>query len=131
LFDARESQLAKLSGTVEGPMNLNVTELENGITKVTLSGRLDIEGALKIDNEFNQVAEENRNVLVDLSDVTFIASLGIRTLITGAKATANNGGKLVLLSPQPNVEKVLRTSRVDTVIPIIDDSTAVGTVFGA
>jgi len=63
--------------------------------------------------------------------VTFIASLGIRTLITGAKATANNGGKLVLLNPQPNFEKVLRTSRVDTVIPIITDSAAIETVFGA
>jgi anti-anti-sigma factor len=67
---------------------------------------------------------------VDLSGVTFIASLGIRTLITGAKATANNGGKMVLLNPQPNVERVLRTSRVDTVIPIIDDARAIKPVFG-
>jgi len=112
-------------------MNLDVTELENGITQVTLSGRLDIEGALKIDEEFNKIAEAKKNVLVNLSDVTFIASLGIRTLITGAKATANNGGKMVLLTPQPNVERVLRTSRVDTVIPIVDDVTTIETVFGA
>ena len=112
-------------------MNLEVAELENGITKVTLSGRLDIEGALKIDSEFNAVAEEKKKVVVDLSDVTFIASLGIRTLILGAKAAANNGGKIVLLDPQPNVEKVLRTSRVDTVIPIAHDPTTIEMVFGA
>jgi len=112
-------------------MNLEVAELENGITKVTLSGRLDIEGALKIDSEFNAVAEEKKKVVVDLSDVTFIASLGIRTLIIGAKAAANNGGKIVLLDPQPNVEKVLRTSRVDTVIPIAHDPTTIEMVFGA
>jgi anti-anti-sigma factor len=115
---------------LERPMNLNVTELENGITQIALSGRLDVEGALKIDGEFNQIAEEKKNVLVDLSGVSFIASLGIRTLITGAKATANNGGKMVLLNPQPNVERVLRTSRVDTVIPIIDDESAIKPVFG-
>ena len=112
-------------------MNLEVAELENGITKVTLSGRLDIEGALKIDSKFNAVAEEKKKVVVDLSDVTFIASLGIRTLIIGAKAAANNGGKIVLLDPQPNVEKVLRTSRVDTVIPIAHDPTTIEMVFGA
>jgi len=112
-------------------MNLEVAELENGITKVTLSGRLDIEGALKIDSEFNAVAQEKKKVVVDLSDVTFIASLGIRTLIIGAKAAANNGGKIVLLDPQPNVEKVLRTSRVDTVIPIAHDPTTIEMVFGA
>ena len=112
-------------------MKLEVGELENGITQITLSGRLDIEGALKIDGEFNQIVEGKKNVLVDLSQVTFLASLGIRTLITGAKATANNGGKMVLLNPQPNVERVLRTSRVDTVIPIVDDVTTIETVFGA
>ena len=111
-------------------MNLEIADLENGITKITLSGRLDVEGALKIDGEFNAIAERSKKVLVDLSDVTFIASLGIRTLITGAKATANNGGKMVLLDPQPNVEKVLRTSRVDTVIPITHDSAAIDSVFG-
>src|SRR5262249_50666867 len=99
-------------------MDLEVADLENGITKVTLSGRLDVEGALKVDSDFNAIAEQKKRVLVDLSDVTFIASLGIRTLITGAKATTSNGGKTVLLDPQPNVEKILRTSRVDTVIPI-------------
>jgi len=112
-------------------MNLTVVDLENGITKITLSGRLDVEGALKIDSEFNAIAGEKKKVLVDLSDVTFIASLGIRTLITGAKATASNGGKMVLLDPQLNVEKVLRTSRVDTVIPIAHNSTNIETVFGS
>ncbi|MGA8170032.1 MAG: STAS domain-containing protein, partial [Methylocystis sp.] len=66
-----------------------------------------------------------------LSEVTFLASLGIRTLIIGAKETANVGGKLVLLNPQPNVASVLRSSNVDTVMPIIDAATSLATVFGA
>ena len=44
---------------------------------------------------------------------------------------AANGGKMVLLKPQPNVEKVLRTSHVDTVMPIIQDETDLAKVFGA
>jgi anti-sigma B factor antagonist len=118
-------------GKLEAPMRLDVADLENGVTKVSLSGRLDIEGALKIDSEFSKIAEEKKKIVVDLSEVTFIASLGIHTLVNGAKATANNGGKLVLLNPQPNVEHVLRTTRVDTMMPIIHDLTAVPAVFGA
>ena len=68
--------------------------------------------------------------MVDLSQVTFIASLGIRTLVTGAKATANNGGKMVLLNPPPNVEQVLRTTHVDTVMPIIHDPAEIVKIFG-
>ena len=111
-------------------MNLDVTELENGITKVTLSGRLDVQGALKIDSEFNSIVQDKKRVVVDLSDVEFLASLGIRTLVTGAKATANNGGKMVLLNPQSNVERVLRTSGVDTVIPILEDLKRIDNVLG-
>ncbi len=111
-------------------MRLSVTAMENGITKVSLSGRLDVQSALEIDDEFTKIAKEKKNLLVDLSDVTFIASLGIRTLVVGAKATSNNGGKMVLLNPQPNVEQVLRTSYIDTVMPITHDSATVAEMFG-
>ena len=111
-------------------MNLAICELDNGVTKVSLGGPLDVDGALKIDSEFTKIAQQKKNVLVDLSDVTFIASLGIRTLVAGAKATAINGGKLVLLNPRSNVERVLRRSHVDTVMPIIRDSIDLEAVFG-
>jgi anti-anti-sigma factor len=100
-------------------MNLDTAELENGITKVVLSGRMDIEGASKVDLKFSVIAGAKRKVAVDLTDVSFMASLGIRTLMLSAKAIANKGGKMVLVNPQPNVEKVLKTTGVDTVIPIV------------
>jgi anti-sigma B factor antagonist len=112
-------------------MKLTVIAMENGITRVSLSGRLDVQSAIEIDDEFTKIAKESKNLVVDLSDVTFIASLGIRTLVVGAKATANNGGKMVLLNPQPNVEQVLRTSHVDTVMPISHDSATVDQTFGS
>jgi anti-anti-sigma factor len=34
---------------------------------------------------------------------------------------ANKGGRMVLLNPQPNVEKVLEITGVSTVIPIVRD----------
>jgi anti-anti-sigma factor len=117
--------------TQQRPMTLDVVVLlESGITKVFLSGRFDIDGAFSIAGEFNKIAEENRNVLVDLSEVTFIASAGVHTLVTGATATIKNGGKLVLLNPQPNVEKVLRNCGVDTIMPITHGMAAVVGIFG-
>jgi len=111
-------------------MKLDVASIGNGITKVSLSGRLDMEGAVNIDYEFNEIAKENKNILIDLSEVTFIASRGVHMLIAGVTATINNGGKMVLLNPQPNVEKVLRTCGVDTIMPIAHDVTAVAAIFG-
>jgi anti-anti-sigma factor len=102
-------------------LKLDVVELDNQITKVVLAGRMDIEGAQAIDLKFNVIAGSRKKVIVDMSEVSFIASIGIRTLVMGAKAITNKNGKIVLLNPQPNVEKVLKTTGVDTIIPIATD----------
>jgi anti-sigma B factor antagonist len=115
---------------MEGGMELKVEDIEHGITKISLVGRLDIDGALKIDEPFNAIAKEKQRIVVDLSEVTFLASLGMRTLVTGAKAAWANGGKLILFNPQSNVEKVLRGSGIDTITPIVRDMDGIAAAFG-
>ncbi len=111
-------------------MKLETAELDHGVLKILLDGRLDVEGALAIDESFKNAAAGKRRVVVDLSKVDYLASLGIRTLVVGAKTAANIGGKLVVLAPQRNVEKVLRESNIDTLIPIVRDDAEVDLVFG-
>jgi anti-sigma B factor antagonist len=112
-------------------MEMNAVDLEVGITKVVLSGRMDIEGASAVDLRFSVIAGSKKKVAVDLSDVTFLASLGLRTLMMGAKSIAGKGGKMVLVNPRPNVEKVLETTGVNTIIPIVRDMEAARAALGA
>jgi anti-sigma B factor antagonist len=58
---------------------------------------------------------------VDLSEVNFIASIGMRTLISSAKAQAKRGGKIVLFNAQPMVREALETAGVNQVVPLFDD----------
>jgi anti-anti-sigma factor len=103
-------------------MKLDVLNDENGVTRVLLVGRMDIEGATAVDTKFSVIAGSEKKVIVDMSNVDFLASLGMRTLIISAKSIASKGGRMVLLSPQqPGVAKVLTSSGVDTVIPIAAD----------
>lgn len=111
-------------------MKLQIAELDHGISKILLDGRLDLDGALAIDTEFKDAVAGKRRIVVDLAGVDYLASLGIRTLVSGAKMAAGIGGKLVVLAPQRNVEKVLRESNIDTLIPIIRDIAEVDLVFG-
>ena len=108
----------------ENAVNLSVVDMQDGITKVVVSGRMDVQGALAVDKAFGTIADEKKKVVVDLSDVSFLASLGIRTLIVTCKALSGKGGDMVLLNPQASVEKVLKTSGVDTVISIVHDMDA-------
>jgi anti-sigma B factor antagonist len=113
----------------EDAINVDIVDLDNGITNVLLSGRMDVQGTLAIDKKFSAIADEKKKVVIDLSQVTFLASLGIRTLIMNCKTLASRGGDMVLLNPQPSVEKVLRTSGVDTVIQIVRDMNAATAIF--
>jgi anti-anti-sigma factor len=58
---------------------------------------------------------------VDISDVDYIASIGLRMLVTAAKALNKFGARMVLLNPHPDVEDVLRTAGFDKVMPIEHD----------
>lgn len=111
-------------------MRLETSELDHGILQIELTGRLDIDGALAIDDRFKDAVTGRKMVVVNLAEVDYLSSLGIRTLVSGAKLTARIGGKLAVLAPQRNVEKVLRESNIDTLIPIIRDAAEVNLLFG-
>lgn len=100
-------------------MQIDSETLDHGIVKVNLSGRMDLLGTQAIDMKFTALtATQNAPILVDLSDVSFLASLGMRTLISSAKAVSMRGGLMVLFNPQPNVLEVLEISGVSSLIPI-------------
>jgi len=102
-------------------MDMQVEDFNGGVAIITLRGRLDMTGAGLIDLKFSAVAGSKRSIVVDMSAVDFLASLGIRVLVMGARAVKNKGGRLVLLSPQDNVKLVLTTAGIDDVIPIMFD----------
>src|ERR1700691_1656888 len=99
-------------------MAIATEELTGGILKVILDGRLDIEGAAAVDLQMNVMAGSRKAVLVDLQNVSFLGSMGLRALVAPARAIKGRGGKIVIFGPNESVEKVLKTSGVDTMIPI-------------
>jgi anti-anti-sigma factor len=96
-------------------------EVDGGITKVVLDGSLDIAGAAAIDLKMNVIAGSKNSVLIDLEKVSFIGSMGLRALIAPARAILSRKGRIVIFGPNELVEKVLKTSGIDTMIPIYHD----------
>jgi anti-anti-sigma factor len=102
-------------------MEMTVQHLDNGVHQVGLVGALDIDGAADIDLRFAALAGVEKWILVDLSQVVSLASIGIRTLLVNAKVVQRRGGKLVLAAPQPVVAQVLRTAGIPELIPLYPD----------
>lgn len=103
---------------------IDTEDVVAGVTKLTLRGRLDANAIQAISPTFDRVARTQTQLIVDLSRVTFIASTGLRTLISTGRSVASRGGRMVFLAPEPSVESVLITSGTDVVVPIYRDLAA-------
>ena len=102
-------------------MPIMIGDEANGVTIVKLLGRIDIAGAREIDMPMNLVAGSRRRVILDLSGVEFLASMGIRHIVIAAKSIAGKRGAFVMFGPNDDVRGVLVSSAIDTLIPIHDD----------
>jgi anti-anti-sigma factor len=105
-------------------MDLSVQELDNGITVVALRGRLDTVWAGEMESSFTTVAGSKHAVVLDLSEVSFLGSLGMRMFVQGGTMVIRRGGKFAILSPDPNITKVLKVAAIDSLIPILHDRDA-------
>lgn len=102
-------------------MNMTEESLADGIIRVALDGRLDLDGTREIENKFAfSTTSRAGRFAIDLSKVSFIASIGIRMLIYSARTQSQRGGKLVVVGPDAMGRKVLETAGVDQMIPIFD-----------
>ncbi len=100
-------------------MEITTSILENGVKLIVLDGRLDLPGVMGIELKFTaSAASEKAGVVVDLSQVPFMASIGIRMLLSSAKAVQKRGGKLVLLNPQVKVFEMLTSAGISEIIPV-------------
>lgn len=103
-------------------MELESTQLTEGIIKISLNGRLDINGVNAVNNRFAILATTHKtDVIVDLAGVSFMASIGIRMFMEAARGQHGRGGRLVIAAAQPAVTKVLVTTGVNQLIPLYED----------
>lgn len=105
-------------------MAIDFEDVSDDLRRISLAGRLDITGSEAIATKFAALAAAaKRRVVVDLTAVTFLASIGIRALVTNAKAQQQRGGRLVLfVGANEAVAKTLKTTGIDAVIPMFTDA---------
>ncbi|WP_397573133.1 STAS domain-containing protein [Silanimonas sp.] len=73
-----------------------------------LAGHLDTHTYQSADSELEPVlADPSVNLLVlDLSDLEYISSAGLRTVFRARKSLGSRGGKVLVANPQPQIRKV-------------------------
>ena len=113
-------------------MQMQVGDVNEGLLNVSLNGRLDTPGVDQIETQLTaHLVPRGARAILDLSQVTFVASGGIRLFITIARALDRKGGKLVLYGAQPLVAQVFETTSLNEIVPVRPDSVAAAVVARA
>jgi anti-anti-sigma factor len=100
-------------------MDFETFELDANTQRVALRGRLDAAGVERIELRFTAaVGAASRHALVDLGQVEFVGSLGVRLFISVARVLQRRGLTMVIYAVQPAVLDVLETVSLSDLIPI-------------
>ena len=78
-----------------------------GSQRVAVEGRLDTHTYEDLDEALAPLLTRQLHSLVlDLSGLDYISSAGIRSIFKARKTLAPHGGKVLLVNPQPQIQKV-------------------------
>ncbi|MBP6964822.1 MAG: STAS domain-containing protein [Armatimonadetes bacterium] len=93
-------------------MEIVVTQSKPNVVKV--AGEVDLTTSAKFRAALDHaVSESPDGVIVDLSDVTYLDSTGIHTILVVYRRLQDQGGRLSLVVERPNVKKVLEILHMD------------------
>jgi anti-sigma B factor antagonist len=98
----------------------------DGVTILDLSGRITLgEGSVTLrDAVRDLVAKGDKNILLNLGDVSYIDSSGIGELVSAFTSVKNSGGELKLLNLTKKVHDLLQITKLYTVFDVKDDETS-------
>ncbi|MGA7824101.1 MAG: STAS domain-containing protein [Steroidobacteraceae bacterium] len=104
-------------------MEMQLGDAGEGVLSVSLTGRLDTQGVDRIETKLTgHLVPIAARAIVDLSQLSFLGSGGIRMFITIARALNRRGGKLVLYGAPPIVAQVLDMTSVNDIVPVRADA---------
>jgi anti-sigma B factor antagonist len=91
---------------------LNISETKKGSALVVnVSGRVDSATSPELEQRMNELIQAGeRTMVLNLSQLTYISSAGLRVFLSGAKKLRASGGKLLLCSLTGMVKEVFMMS---------------------
>lgn len=109
-------------------------EIDNDgpVARIVLRGRLDGAGAEKIELPFTaSLGGLGKAAALDMTEVSFVGSLGIRLLLAVARVVQRKGHRLVIFGAQPAVTEVFETVMLDELVPVAPDLDAATRLIAA
>jgi len=97
------------------------SERDGDTHAITVSGELDLASAPELEAELQAVeASDARTIMLDLAELQFIDSTGLRLLLTAHARSQADSERLVLLRPTDGVFRVFEIAGLANRLPFAD-----------
>lgn len=98
---------------------------EQGAVTIEVSGRMDANTAPGFETECSKWVDDGQTTLiVDLQNLEYISSAGLRSILASGKKLKAQGGSLILCNLSGMVEEVFNISGFSSIFPIYDSKQA-------
>ena len=96
-------------------MTINI-ERDFGLVTLKITGRLDTTTAPNLDSVINELSEDTKEIVFDMSGVEYISSAGIRVLLGAYKKMNSNQGKTRIENVNDIVREVFEMTGLSEMI---------------
>jgi len=102
-----------------------VHDTSGGMAVMRLSGRLDTSTSAGVEKTIlEQLAAPGSRALLDMRNVVYVSSAGLRVVLVAAKRAKTVQGGLALFGLQPSVQEVFDLSGFSRILTIAPDELA-------
>jgi len=103
----------------------NQAEMDRTPSVVTAHGRIDAAAAPDLESQLNALlAQGGVHIVVDMADVSYISSSGLKVLLAALRQARRQQGQLILCNLQPKVASIIDMIGFDQVFLIAPDLAA-------
>jgi anti-sigma B factor antagonist len=101
------------------PFGIRVSPPQAGVVRVCVVGEVDLCTAPLLEQALVRELDAASDLLLDLSEVSFIDSSGLHAIVSVARAARTNGGMLVVDSPLPaQVRRVIEITHLEELLHV-------------
>jgi len=108
-------------------LEISITETKKGVFQFLLKGMLNTDTYDKLEKATKEILPNAIAMVFDLSGLTYISSMGLRTLAVIRKTMAEKQCSFMLVNPQPSVKMVLDVTTIlsDSLISSLEEADTV------
>jgi anti-anti-sigma factor len=101
------------------PFDITVAEHDDHV-HVRLCGEFDLAAVEAVETTLVPLERRFRTVILDLREVTFLDSTGLRAIVSADSRSRKNGFDLKIVRGSEDVQKLLYLAGLDKILPLID-----------